>query len=105
MKKPKTRILAAVHETAQGLYQVGAIDKVTMREYEQLCLQTIEPLTPEQIKQIRENAHVSQAVFASILNTSVSTVQKWEVGQKRPTGSALKLLHVIQQRGLETVML
>jgi putative transcriptional regulator len=43
-------------------------------------LQPIEPLEPESIKQIREDANVSQAVFASILNTSVSTVQKWEIG-------------------------
>jgi putative transcriptional regulator len=104
MRNKKSPILKAVHETARGLYEVGAIDKVTMRKYDRLCLQPIEPLTPEQIKQIREDAHVSQAVFASILNTSVSTVQKWEIGQKRPTGTALKLLHLVQKQGLENVM-
>ncbi|MGB8700798.1 MAG: DNA-binding transcriptional regulator, partial [Thermosynechococcaceae cyanobacterium] len=90
MKKTKSPILEAVHETAKGLYDAGAISKVTMREYDHLCLQPVEPLTPEQIKQIRENTNVSQAVFASVLNTSVSTVQKWEIGQKHPTGTALK---------------
>jgi len=60
-------------------------------------------LKPEQIKQIRENSRVSQAVFARLLNTSTSTVQKWEIGQKRPTGTALKLLHLVQERGLEIV--
>jgi putative transcriptional regulator len=104
MKKTKSPILEAVHETAKGLYKAGAIDKVTMREYNQLCLPPVEPLAPEQIKQIRENAHVSQAVFASVLNTSVSTVQKWEIGQKRPMGTALKLLHLVQQQGLENIM-
>ncbi|MEQ1815592.1 MAG: hypothetical protein ABL861_03820 [Nitrosomonas sp.] len=43
-------------------------------------------------------------MFAAILNTSVSTVQKWEIGQKRPTGAALKLLHLVQKRGLEAVV-
>jgi putative transcriptional regulator len=104
MKKTKSPILEAVHETARGLYEVGAIDKVTMRKYDQLCLTPVEPLETEQIKQIREDAHVSQAVFASVLNTSVSTVQKWEIGQKRPTGAALKLLHLVQKQGLEHVM-
>jgi putative transcriptional regulator len=52
-----------------------------------------------EIKQIREAANVSQAVFASILNTSLSTVQKWEIGNKRPTGTALKLLHLVRERG------
>lgn len=52
---------------------------------------------------IRESSHVSQAVFAALLNTSVSTVRKWEVGQKKPTGTALKLLHLVQQNGLGIV--
>jgi putative transcriptional regulator len=61
-------------------------------------------LEPGQIKKIREDSRVSQAVFAAILNTSLSTVQKWEIGQKRPTGAALKLLHLVQKRGLESVV-
>jgi len=56
-----------------------------------------------QIKRIRETSRVSQAVFARMLNTSVSTVQKWEIGQKRPTGTALKLLHLVQKRGLDVI--
>jgi len=46
---------------------------------------------------------VSQAVFAALLNTSVSTVQKWEIGQKHPTGAALKLLHLVQKNGIDIV--
>ena len=101
IRKPKSEIAEAVHETAAGLYKVGLIDRVRMREYEILCLQPLEPLEPESITQIRETANVSQAVFASILNTSLSTVQKWEIGSKRPTGTALKLLHLVREHGLE----
>jgi putative transcriptional regulator len=61
-------------------------------------------MEPETIKQIREAANVSQAVFAAILNTSLSTVQKWEIGQKRPSGTALKLLHLVQKRGLDSMI-
>lgn len=103
MSKRKSRILKAVHETAMGLQGAGAIDRLTMRQFDRLCLPPVEPLKPEQIKRIRERAHVSQAVFAALLNTSVSTVQKWEIGQKRPTGTALKLLHLVQKNGLEIV--
>ena len=103
-RKPKSEIAEAVHETARGLYRVGLIDRVTMREYDSLCLQPIEPLEPESIKKIREDANVSQAVFASILNTSTSTIQKWEIGNKRPTGTALKLLHLVRDRGLDSVI-
>jgi putative transcriptional regulator len=112
MRKKKSAILEAVHDTAKGLYQAGVIDKVTLREFvgeasrneNHLCLSPIEALEPEQIRQIRETTNVSQAVFAAVLNTSLSTVQKWEVGQKRPTGAALKLLHLVQEHGLDIII-
>ena len=60
-------------------------------------------LAPEQIKQLREREHVSQPVFALYLNTSESTVQKWESGNKQPSGMALKLLAVVQKHGLQVL--
>ncbi|MBK7613446.1 MAG: DNA-binding transcriptional regulator [Burkholderiales bacterium] len=103
MRKTKSPILDAVHETAKGLHKAGVMDQLTLREFDQLCLPPIAPLQPEEIKHIRETTRVSQAVFARLLNTSLSTVQKWEIGQKKPTGTALKLLHLVQKRGLEVV--
>ena len=99
----KSRILEGVHETALGLYEAGVMDQVTMREFDLLCLPKIEKLEPQKIKAIRETAQVSQAVFAALLNTSVSTVQKWEIGQKCPSGTALKLLHIVEKRGLDAI--
>jgi putative transcriptional regulator len=103
MRKTKSPILEAVHDTAKGLHKAGVMDQVTLREFDRLCLPPVESLKPEQIKQIRESSRVSQAVFAALLNTSVSTVQKWEIGQKKPTGTALKLLHLVQKKGIEVV--
>ena len=103
MRKTKSAILEAVHETAKGLHAAGVMDQVTMREFDRLCLPPVKPLQPREIKRIRESSRVSQAVFAALLNTSLSTVQKWEIGQKRPTGTALKLLHLVQEKGLEIV--
>jgi len=57
-------------------------------------------ITPGQIKKIRESNHVSQPIFARYLNTSASTVQKWETGAKRPIGTALRLLHVVKKHGV-----
>lgn len=85
-------------------HSADLMDQVTLREFDQLCVPPIVPLKPEEIKKIREAAHVSQAVFARLLNTSVSTVQKWEIGQKRPAGTALKLLHLVQKHGLRVVV-
>lgn len=103
MRKTKSAILEAVHDTAKGLHAAGVMDQITLREFDSLCIAPVEPLAPQQIKSIREAARVSQAVFARLLNTSLSTVQKWEIGQKKPTGTALKLLHLVEKRGLDVV--
>ena len=99
----KSRILAEMHETAQGLHGAGAIDKQTMREFDALCLPPVRPLSARQIRTIRTRARMSQAVFAAVLNTSVSTIQKWEIGEKRPSGPSLKLLDVIERKGVEAL--
>ena len=104
MRKTKSPILEAVHETATGLFNAGVMDQITLREFDRLCMPPVEPLAPDQIKRIRDTSRVSQAVFARLLNTSLSTVQKWEIGQKKPTGTALKLLHLVQKRGLDVVV-
>ena len=104
MRKTKSAILEAVHETARGLHKAGVMDQLTLREFDRLCVPPVTPLKPAQIKRIRESSRVSQGVFARLLNTSMSTVQKWEIGQKKPTGTALKLLHLVQERGLEVVV-
>ena len=64
------------------------MDQVTLREFDRLCVPPIKPLEPEQMKKIREASHVSQALFAHLLNTSLSTVQKWEIGGPGSKGGA-----------------
>ena len=78
-----SRILAEVHETATGLHRAGVISKRRMHEYEALSNLAIPVIGASKIKLIRENSNLSQAVFAAVLNTSVSTVQKWEIGEKK----------------------
>ncbi|MGB8701333.1 MAG: DNA-binding transcriptional regulator [Thermosynechococcaceae cyanobacterium] len=104
MRKTQSPILEAVHETATGLFRAGVMDPVTMRECDRMYLPPIPQLEPEQICLICSGSNVSQVVFAAILNTSVSTVQKWKIGQKRPAGTALKLLHLVQKNGLENML-
>ncbi len=59
---------------------------------------------PLEIKRIREANHVSQPVFARYLNTSESTVEKWETGAKRPSNMALKLLDIVRKHGIEVLV-
>ena len=88
MRETKSAILVAVHATAKGLHKAGAMDQVMLREFDRLCVPPIKPLEPEQMKKIREAPHVSQALFAHMLNTSLSTVQKWQIGGAGSEGGA-----------------
>ena len=98
--KYKSEAMEAIHSSAQALFDIGAIDKKTMRHFDESCVMRVSKIEPMQIKKLREKNHVSQPVFARYLNASKSTVQKWESGAKRPSGIALKLLFVIQKYGL-----
>ena len=100
-KKYKSEAFESIHQSAQALHAVGAISKTTLREYDEACLSMPDQIPAEQIKQLRESSHVSQPVFARYLNTSASTVKKWESGEKRPSGMALKLLSIVQKHGLQ----
>jgi putative transcriptional regulator len=102
-KTYKSEALAAVHEMMEGLHEAGAISKRTLREFDEACLTTAAPLRPEEIRSIREAQHVSQPVFARYLNVSKNLVSEWERGTKRPGGPALRLLSIIQRKGLEAV--
>jgi putative transcriptional regulator len=93
----------AIHSSAVMLHKVGAIDKATMRDFDARHLVVPRAIEPAQIKQLREANNVSQPVFARYLNTSESTIEKWETGAKRPSGMALKLLTVIQKHGLQVL--
>ena len=105
-KKPKFKsdALKAIHTSATALHKVGAISKSTMREFDASCIAALNTIDPQHIKRIRESAHVSQPVFARYLNTSESTIQKWETGMKHPSGMALKLLSVVQKHGLQVLV-
>lgn len=102
--KVKSPIHAAVHETASDLHRQGFITKRQMNRYDALCLEPIPVYTSEEIRSMREKLKLSQTVLASVLNTSVSTIRKWEQGDKQPSGPSLKLLSLLDRKGLEAVL-
>lgn len=102
-KKYRSDAFAAIHETMEALHEVGAIDKRTMREFDDSCLTPVQVLSPEEIKSLRMNEYISQPVFARYLNVSRNLVSDWERGVKKPGGPALRLLTVIQKKGLMAI--
>lgn len=95
-----SEILDIAHEMAQDLFKAGAMDEVTMRAVEALCLPVKRSFGPDDIRRIRTANHVSQAVFAAVLGIGKTTVQQWEQGLKKPSGAAQRLLDVIDRKGL-----
>ncbi len=93
----------AIHASAAMLHKVGALDKATMRDFDARHLVVPDVMEPADIKKLREASNVSQPVFARYLNTSESTVEKWETGAKRPSGMALKLLKIVEKHGLQVL--
>jgi len=102
-RKFKSDAFEAIHSAVAGMYEAGTVDKETMRHFDEACLAVTEDLSPYQIKSMRLALKVSQPVFARYLNTSESTVEKWETGAKRPSGAALKLLNVVKKHGLKVL--
>jgi putative transcriptional regulator len=102
-KKFKSDILDSVHASAVALLKVGAIDKQTMRQFDERFLVTVPTLSAQQIKKLRIANKISQPIFARYLHTSTSTVHKWESGAKQPSGMALKLLSVVKKHGLQVL--
>ncbi|MDP2407323.1 MAG: helix-turn-helix domain-containing protein [Hydrogenophaga sp.] len=102
--KVKSRLFDAVQETAADLHRLGFIDKRKMGQYEALCMEPIAPYDSEKIRALRAHLNLSQSVLAAVLNTSTSTVRKWELGDKHPSGPSLKLLDLLERKGLEAVL-
>ena len=91
------------HDMAH-LYDPDSLHAEDLRTFDTMCLPRVKPYTPRQIKFIRKQNHASQAVFAMCLNTSVSTIRQWEQGSKKPNGIALKLLSLVQEKGLRVLL-
>ncbi|MDH4395252.1 MAG: DNA-binding transcriptional regulator [Limnobacter sp.] len=100
-QKFKSDAFEAIYSSVEGLHKAGVVSKATLRKFQESCIETPPQFEPKQIKRIRELNNVSQPIFAKYLNTTESTVQKWESGAKHPSGMALKLLAIVKKHGLE----
>ena len=104
-----SRLTRALLETARDMKAVGvltepAYEKTTLRHLGKGEVSEVEPITGQDIRTLREQAHMSQAVFARHLNLTVGYVSQLERGAKRPTGAALALLNVIRRKGIEAIL-
>ncbi len=106
--KGKARMRSEIVDAMRGLNKIGAVsdaelEKTTLRMLGRDALPKVADLSPSEIVAVRERAGVSQAVLAGFLNVAVNTVSQWERGERKPTGAALKLLHVVKRSGIEAL--
>lgn len=102
-KQYRSAAMASIHETAEGLHAAGVMDRQTMRRFDEACLTPVRPLTPAEIRSLREREGASQAVFARYLNVTTGLISQWERGEKHPQGASLKLLTLVARHGLGMV--
>lgn len=99
----RSKIAAAMHETMEGLFTSGIVDKKTMRDFDEMCLTPVRDFSASDIRALREREGISQPVFARHLNVTKGLVSQWERGEKHPRGASLKLLALIEKKGLDVV--
>lgn len=99
-----SRITESLRDDLAALHDAGAIGKVTMRDFDAICPPLVREFSAADIKHLREGLKFSQPVFAHHLHTTASTVRKWEQGETRPAGPALKLLNIISDKGLQAII-
>jgi putative transcriptional regulator len=102
-KTYKSGAMAAIHETAAGMFKAGVIDKHTMREFDEGCLTPVHEFSAAEIRALREREEVSQTVFARYIGVTKDSISQWERGEKRPAGPSLKLLSLIERKGLASI--
>jgi putative transcriptional regulator len=97
-------------ESADDLSRIGLMDaathaKITLRHLgDKAATAAAAPISGDDIRKLREKAHLSQAVFARYLNLTVGYVSQLERGAKRPSGPALVLLNIIRRKGIEAIL-
>jgi putative transcriptional regulator len=104
----KERLRREIVEMTEGQHRLGLVSddelqQVTMRMLGRDALPKVPLMSAAEIIKVRERLGVSQAVFGGFLNVETQTVSMWERGARRPTGTALKLLHVVKAKGIEVL--
>ena len=99
-RSEKRKILSqTLIDAAQDLGFPG----VTVAQLMALAIPSVKPPSARQIRDLRHRIRVSQEVFAALLNVNPLTVQKWEQGTVKPQSAALRLLNIIDAKGVDVL--
>jgi len=99
----------AILETAGDMHRLGIMSDedyktITLRHLGEQAVPAEAAISGEEIRSLRESAHMSQAVFARHLNLTAGYVSQIERGTKQPKGPALALLNVMKRKGVDVIL-
>src|SRR5882724_11640004 len=105
----RARTIEELLETAAGLHRSGLMsstdyEKITAKRVDLSKIERLQPPSGREIVALRERANMSQAVFARILNVGISTLSQWEREEKRPRGTAARLLAIVRAKGVQAIL-
>jgi len=78
-------------------FQNGDTSKARVRI---VTIPDIEPITEypkEKIREIRHKTNLTQKYFADLLGVTSKSVEAWEAGTRKPTGTAKRLFQLIEK--------
>ncbi len=78
--------------------------RITVRHLGDRLRTFSQPISPKEIRAIREKANLSQAALASMMNLSVGYLSQVERGVKQPKGPSLALFNIIRRKGIEVLL-
>jgi len=104
IKQYRSRIMAAIHQTATDLHECGLVSKRVMHGFDADCLAPVTGLSAAEISALRMREGASQTMFARCLNVPAGLLAQWERGEKQPQGPSLKLLTLVARNGLQAVV-
>ena len=108
-QKP-SRLRETILETAETMHRSGIMNdatfrKINVRQLGPAASPIAEPISGEEIRNVREQAHLSQAALARYLNLTPGYVSQLERGSKQAKGPALALLNVIRRKGIDAILI
>lgn len=104
-------LLLKAQRIAQRFHESGTVSQTTMREINKIVDEAIQEeklkafaeSSAQRIRALREKEKISQGVLARLINMSANSIQKWERDETKPTGAALILLILIEEKGLQVI--
>ena len=103
MLRNRTDNSKVINMVEEELHAINEVKDASMsiREFNKIKYLPPKHYSRIDIVKIRTKLHVSQAVFARVLNASENTIRKWEIGAKEPGGANSRLLQILEKKGLK----